>query len=137
MRTMMVIIVRARFQPSDWAVESGMGQAPVVGSGPFPLDSRPAGRGQAAITASEAAAARGALRTLYGLIEGGLASHPGISGIRAGWPAPAAPVGDEEARGAGREGRFSHALRPREQPGVVQPPSGPGFDERQIGRAHV
>src|SRR3546814_9480796 len=47
-------------------------------------------------------------------------------------PFPAAPVGDEEARGAGREGRFSHALRPREQPGVVQPPSGPGFDERLL-----
>src|SRR3546814_3440811 len=28
--------------------------------------------------------------------------------------------------------RFSHALRPREQPGVVQPPSGPGFDERLL-----
>src|SRR3546814_15704372 len=60
------------------------------------------------------------LRSVAGVVEG-----PRL-------PFPAAPVGDEEARGAGREGRFSHALRPREQPGVVQPPSGPGFDERLL-----
>jgi len=56
MRMITVIMVRARLHPSDWAVESGMGSTPVLGSGPFPLDRRPAGRGQAAITAREAAA---------------------------------------------------------------------------------
>src|SRR3546814_7152691 len=58
-RTMMVIIVRARFQPSDWAVESGISRL-LSGSGSIPARQSPrrTGAGRNHRSAAEAQAQR-------------------------------------------------------------------------------